>query len=131
MKTLLMWLAALLALASGVWLCRGQPVPPKPRTVVESPKGKESRMSLSKSPIRPRVVIAPGYKWTWTCAPDTNNPCSNIVFVVSMTANLSTAISNWPVLGVTATNEWPFSAVGAGGFFHIQSSNTVNHLISP
>lgn len=114
-------------------LCLGKPVPPRPKikAVAESPKGKDARMSLAKSPSRPRVVIAPGYKWTWTCAPDTNNPCSNIVFVVSMTANISTTLSNWPVLGVTATNEWPFSAVGACGFFHIQSSNTVNHMVSP
>ncbi|HUD75998.1 MAG TPA: hypothetical protein VMQ76_13080 [Terracidiphilus sp.] len=114
MKTLLMWLAALLALAGGVWLCRGQPVPPKPKTVTESPKGKEARLALVKvaAPAAPKEVVIPGKALVWTC--------TNPVCVVVSSTLLSPGFTAWKIEGYTTNhNTWPIIATNAACFYKV------------
>src|ERR1039458_9885691 len=75
------------------------PAPNRPVLPVQSPKGGEFARSLAKAPSKLRATIAPSLALVWTYTGDTNNPASNVVFVVSATANPGITLSNRPVLG--------------------------------
>lgn len=90
-------------------------------------------MAARRVPAAPGAIILNNRTLTWTWTWDTNNPASNIVFVVHSSPSLSTICTNWPVIAVCTTNGWPFvlSQSVPAMFYHVQTSNTVSGLASP
>ena len=113
-------------------------VPRRPNPVIESPKGSEHSASLRKlaAPAAPKVTVLLTMALSCTWAPTTNNPASNVVFVVFSSTNLAKPLTNWTSTVTTnawpGTNLWPFPVNTSlpGMFYGVRSSNTVTNLAS-
>lgn len=119
-KTLkILGLVALALLCAWVWCASGQPVPPappKPKAIVESPKGKEQRLSLAKVTITPLAIVPPAPQVllaTWDNQPWTNPPAGPLRTGLEGETNLLgpwRAITNLPFalhVSVIFTNRTP------------------------
>ena len=118
-----------------LWVCRkasGQPLPPKVKTVLQSPKGAEFSRSLAKAPVAPSVVVTFQKKLLkWDYIGTTNNPASNVVFIIRQTTDLTLfPATNWPILTITQTNSWPITLSNSMCFYRAWSSNFVTGAIS-
>ena len=128
------WVAvlAMFLFILGMMFANGQPAPPKPRKVLASPKGAELAASLAKVAAPAAIIVVPPamkvLAWDWT--PDTNNPASNVVFILRQSQDLTVSPTNWPVLAVTATNRWPITLSNRMMFYRCWSSNIVTHEVS-
>jgi hypothetical protein len=106
-------------------------MPPVPKKVLQSPKGAEQAASWQKVPSAPMVVVIPSKGLMWDYVSTTNNPSSNICFIVISTTNLIVPRLNWTTRAVVATNGWgPFLCDKPMEFFTVRSSNVVTHLTS-
>ena len=115
-------------------LCVAAMLPPIPpvRKVYRHAEGTTQGSGALKLISRPRKIVTerPGtLSWTWSPNPD--NPASNVVFLVRM-GQLTTPVSQWPVIGVSTSNSFPIAIdlTLPSAFFTVSASNTESHLVS-
>jgi len=84
------------------------------------------------------VVITPARTnalLTWAWVASTNNPASNVVFIIRRckTNQFVRPSTNWPTVAVVQTNGWkePIDRAAKCCWFTVTASNTQTHLESP
>lgn len=125
------WLVAALIVALAA-SAAFPPIPKRPHKSAAVHQGAGAALLIAKlAPAQPKIVaIGKHISWDWTT--NTDNPASNIVFLVCSSPTLLTRRHDYPVIGITATNSWPFTVnlAQSAGFFVVIASNTVNHTES-
>lgn len=108
------------------------PPPPRLKPVLQSPKGAEQTASLAKvaAPAQPLVYVVPSKVLAWDWNSDTNNPASNVVFLVLSTADLSLNRTNWTLAATVTNKQYQFTLTRPMEFFNVRASNVVTHLVS-
>jgi hypothetical protein len=109
------------------------PPPTAPRTLVESPKGKEQRLGARRSvTAAPSAIVLNNRTLSWKWTPDADNPASNVIFLVHTSQSLSVPAVNWPVLAICTSNSVRFTLDPSlpATFFYVQAVNTNSGLVS-